>query len=153
MVLSTASTAPSQAAKSKPGILPVALLVLIVVVAIATGIGVLDTSGGPSHYACITISHQGGSVDVSTTGLLHYLDSGYYISCNEGSSLPTNQYKTSCLTISPKTIPATIGVGAATEYYYISSGGSPVTLQGAPAPVVNGTEYINPAGLSLSIAC
>ena len=128
------------------------ILVLIAIVVIATGVGVADTTGGATSYACMDISHQGSGVTVTTSGLIHYLQSEYYISCNEGSNLPTNQYKASCLTISPENVPASIGVGASTEYYYISASGSAIALVGAPAPT-NGTEIITPAGVSLQTSC
>jgi len=128
------------------------ILVLIVIVVVATGVGYAVTSSGPTSYACISITHQGSNQKITTTGLLHYVKSQYYISCSEGSSLPTSKYNASCLTISPHTIPAAIGLGASTEYYYISANGNAITLNGAPAPV-NSTEYINTASISLSIAC
>jgi hypothetical protein len=123
-----------------------------VIVAIGTGAAYAAGAGSGTSYACITISHQGSSETIKTTGLLHWVNSQYYISCNEGSNLPTSDYKASCLTISAKTIPAKIGVGASTEYYYISSNGSPISLSGAPAPT-NATEFINPANISLTITC
>jgi hypothetical protein len=128
------------------------MLVLIAVVVIATGASYLNTANGPTSYACISIAHQGSDEQIKTTGLLHYTQSQYYISCSEGSSLPTSQFKASCLTISPKTIAAAIGLGASTEYYYISANGNAITLNGATAPV-NSTEYVDPAAISLSVAC
>jgi bisphosphoglycerate-dependent phosphoglycerate mutase len=132
--------------------MPVVILVVIAIVVIATGASYLNTATGPTGYACISITHQGNNEVVKTTGLLHYTKSQYFISCSEGSSLPTSQYTASCLTISPKTITAVIGLGASTEYYYISANGNSITLNGATAPV-NSTEYVNAAALSLSISC
>jgi len=140
------------AAKKRPALLPIVLLALIVIVVVATGVGYAQTASGPTSYACISVAHQGSTQKITTTGLLHYVKSQYYISCNEGSPLPSSSYHASCLTISPRTIPAPIGVGASTEYYYISANGNAITLNGAPTPV-NSTEYINPAAISLSIAC
>ncbi len=128
------------------------VIVLLAIAVVGTGVAVIETSSGPTHYACLQISHQDSTVTVTTTGLLHYLDAAYYISCNEGSSLPTGTFTSSCLTISPQNIPATIGVGASTEYYHLSASGHTITLVGAPAPT-NGTEIITPAGISLSISC
>ena len=125
---------------------------LIVIVVIGTGAGIASSAGGPAGYACMSISKSGSGVDLTTTGLIHYLNNQYYISCSEGSSLPTGQYKASCLTISPKTVPAAIGSGASTEYYYISASGSAINLVGAPAPT-NGTEIITPASVSLQTPC
>jgi hypothetical protein len=136
-----------------PSTIPLVILVLIVIVVIGTGVGVAETSGGPSNYACMSISRQSGSgVDLTTTGLIHYLNSQFYISCNEGSNLPTGQDKVGCLTIAPQNVAAKIGVGASTEYYYVSAGGNALTLQGAPAPT-NGTEIVTPAGVSLQTPC
>jgi len=132
--------------------MPIVILVLIAIVVIATGLSYLNTATGPTGYACISITHQSSTELVKTTGLLHYARSQYYISCSEGSSLPTSQYTASCLTISPKTVVPPIGLGASTEYYYISANGNSITLNGAPAPA-NSTEYVNTAALSLSIAC
>ncbi len=153
LILSTTTTAPpAAAAPRRPSLAPMLILVLIGIVVVATGVGFLATATGPTHYACLSVSKQGSDVTVTTSGMLHYLPSGYYISCSEGSSLPTGPYQNSCLKISPKTVPAAIGLGASTQYYYISAPGHSITLQGAPAPV-NATEYIAPAGLSLSVAC
>jgi hypothetical protein len=149
---STTTSPPPAAARKRPAILPTALIVLLVIAVIVTGVGVLETTGGASNYACLSVSHQDSTVKVTTTGLLHYLDSAYYISCNEGSNLPTSTFKSLCLTITPQTIPATIGVGASTEYYHLATGGDPITLVGAPAPT-NGTEIITPSSVSLSISC
>jgi len=132
--------------------LPLVILALIVIVAVATGVGYAETTGNTTSYACLSITHQGSTEKITTTGLLHYVKSQYYVSCNEGSPLPSSDYKASCLTISPKTILAPIGVGASTEYYYISASGNALTLNGAPAPV-NDTEYVNPAAISLSVSC
>jgi hypothetical protein len=113
---------------------------------------VASNAGGPASYACMSITKSGSGVDLKTSGLIHFLNNEYYISCNEGSSLPTSQYKASCLTISPQTIPASIGVGASTEYYYISANGAAINLVGAPPPT-NGTEIITPASVSLQTSC
>jgi hypothetical protein len=92
-------------------------------------------------------------VKVTTTGLLHYANSQYYISCGEGSSLPTGYYTSSCLTISPQLVPTSLGVGGSTEYYYISTTpGHTIALQGTP-PLSNGGEIINTAGVSLLASC
>lgn len=132
--------------------MPMVILALIVIVVIVTGVGYAETAGSTTNYACMSITHQGSNEKITTSGLLHYVKSQYYISCNEGSPLPSSQFKASCLTISPKTIPAPIGVGASTEYYYISANGNAITLNGAPAPV-NSTEYIDPTAISLSLTC
>lgn len=144
----------SAAAKSskRPPFLPYIVLALIVIVVIGTGVGYAETAGGATSYACLSIAKQGGGVDITTSGLIHYLNSEYYISCNEGSKLPTSQYKEACVTIAPQTIPARIGVGAATEYYYVSAAGNAINLVGAPPPT-NGTEILNPVGVSLQTPC
>jgi hypothetical protein len=154
MILSTAQTEPQGGAARKMKLGPVQLVIfaLIAIVAIGTGVAVAEGSGGPATYACMSITHNGSTVVVTTTGLIHYVGTQYYISCNEGSALPSKVLSSSCLTISPKTILAPIGVGAATEYYYFSSTGSSVTINGAPAPT-NNTEWITPAGLSLTTTC
>jgi hypothetical protein len=149
----TSTTSPSQGApKARRALAPIVIIVLIAVVVIATGASYLNTASGPTSYACISIAHQGSNEQVKTTGLLHYSGSQYFISCSEGSSLPTGQYKASCLTISPQTKTASIGLGASTEYYYISANGNAITLNGAPTPA-NNTEFVDPVALSLSVAC
>jgi hypothetical protein len=153
MILSAASTtSPQGTPKARPSLVPIVILVLIAVAVIATGAAYLTTANGATSYACISISHQGSDEQIKTTGLLHYEQSQYFISCNEGSSLPTGQYTASCLKISPKTIVPPIGLGASTEYYYISANGNTITLNGAPTPV-NSTEYVDPGAISLSVAC
>ncbi len=153
MIRSASSTTTSEPVSRSPvGLAALVVLVLIALVVIITGVGFAATAGGSTHYACMSISHQGSDEKITTSGLLHYLDSGYYVTCNEGSSLPTSSYKASCLTISPKTVPAAIGLGASTQYYYISSTGGSITLQGAPTPV-NATEFTNPSGITITVAC
>jgi hypothetical protein len=153
MFQSATSTAPPAGTpRKRPALLPIVIVVLIVIVAIGTGAAYAAGASSGTSYACITVSHQGSSETIKTTGLLHWVNSQYYISCNEGSNLPTSRYSASCLTITPKTIPASIGVGASTEYYYISSNGSPISLSGATAPT-NATEFINPANIFLTITC
>lgn len=153
MIFATAADSAAPAASSRrPAYLSYAILLLIVIVVIATGVAYAETSGGAASYACLSIAKQGSGVTITTSGLIHYVNSEFYISCNEGSSLPTSQYKAACVTISPETIPATIGVGASTEYYYVSAGGNAINLVGAPSPT-NGTEIINPAGISLQTPC
>jgi hypothetical protein len=146
------SSAPAAAERTRPSIVTLTVLVLMALVVIGTGVAVAETSSGPASYACMSISHQGNTVQLTTTGLLHYAGSQYYISCNEGSNLPSGQYKSSCLTISPKKITPTIGLGAPTEYYYLSSSGGALTLHGASAPA-NSTEWIATSGISLSASC
>jgi hypothetical protein len=149
----TSTTSPSAGPpKGRPGLVPIVILVLIAIVVIATGVSYANAASGPTSYACISITHQGSNEQVKTTGLLHYANSQYFISCSEGSSLPTSQYKVSCLTISPHTRVAPIGFGASTQYYYISANGKAITINGAPTPV-NSTEYVDPTAISLSIAC
>jgi hypothetical protein len=131
---------------------PIVIIVLIAIVVIATGVSYVNAASGPTSYACISITHLGSNEQIKTTGLLHYANSQYFISCSEGSSLPTGQYKASCLTISPHTKLAAIGLGASTEYYYVTANGRAITLNGAPTPA-NSTEYVNTAAISLSIAC
>ena len=154
MIVSATTQSPSPEAPSSkpPSLTAVVILALIVIVAVGTGIAYAQSTSGPAQYACISISHNGGSQRITTSGLLHYTGSTYYISCSEGSSLPTGTYSASCLTISPKTIPAAIGLGASTEYYYISSNGHAISIQGAASPV-NATEFITPAGITLTVSC
>lgn len=148
----TSTTSPQGTPKARPALVPIVILVLIAVVVIATGASYLSTANGATSYACISITHQGSNEQIKTTGLLHYAQSQYFISCSEGSSLPTSQYAASCLTISPKTVVPPIGLGASTEYYYLSANGNAITLNGAPTPV-NSTEYVDPGAISLSVAC
>jgi len=136
-----------------PAILPIVVIILVAITVVATGVAYLATSSGPTGFACMSVTHQGSEVQVKTTGLLHYVKAQYYVTCNEGSNLPASTLTTSCLTITPQIVPASIGIGAATYYYYLSaSAGHAITLQGAPAPT-NGTEIITPAAISLSVSC
>jgi hypothetical protein len=132
--------------------MPMLLIVLIVILVVATGVGYLQTSGGATNYACMSISHQGSDVKVTTVGLVHYLKQQYYITCDEGANLPANTFTSSCLTITSQAVPSSIGFGAGTSYYYLSTTGHAVTLVGAPAPT-NGTEIITPSSISLSVSC
>lgn len=128
------------------------LLALLVIAVIATGVGYLATANGPTSYSCMSLSHQGSNVVLKTTGLVHYLKSQYYVTCTEGSSLPTSSLTYSCLTITPQAVTAPIGIGATTYYYYLTAPGHTITLQGAPLPT-NGTEIITPSNISLLVNC
>jgi hypothetical protein len=143
---------PPSTPRGRPAVLPMLLVALLAIVAIGTGVGYVQTSTGPTNYSCISLSHQGSNVLVKTTGLLHYLKSQYYITCTEGSPLPTSPLTYSCMTITPQSLLAPIGVGATTYYYYLSAPGHSITLQGAPPPT-NGTEIITPWAISLLVNC
>jgi hypothetical protein len=127
------------------------VIVLLVIAVIATGVGYLQTATGPTSYSCMNLSHQGNNVMIKTTGLIHYVKSQFYITCTEGSSLPTTVLTFSCLTITPQSVTAPIGVGATTYYYYLSAHGA-VTLQGAPAPA-DGAEITTPSAVSILVTC
>jgi hypothetical protein len=148
------STTPQPAAtrRGRPAFTPMVLVVLLAIAVIGTGAGYVVTSSGPTGYSCMSLSHQGTNVQLKTTGLVHYLKSQYYVTCTEGSPLPTSPLTLSCLTITPQSLVAPIGVGATTYYYYLSAPGHTITLQGAPAPT-NGTEIITPAAISLLANC
>jgi hypothetical protein len=126
--------------------------VLLVIAAAATGIGVVATSAGPRNFACLTIAQNGNTLHVTTSGLIHYLKGQYYITCTEGSSLPTTPLTISCLTITPKLQLSSLGIGASTYYYYLSAPGHEMTVQGAPNPV-DGAEIVTPANASISATC
>jgi len=144
---------PGGAARDRPALIPLVVIALLAIAVVGTGIAYLDTARGATSYACMSISHQGSTVQITTSGLLHYIGSQYYISCGEGSSLPTSYFTSSCLTISPSLIPAKIGVGASTEYYYLGvTAGHTITLQGS-APLANGGEIITMSGVSIVAAC
>ena len=149
----TTNAPPEKAKRMAPSLVQVVVIVLVLIAAVVTGVAYVSARGGPTHYACLAIKNNDGTVTVTTTGLLHYVSDQYYVSCNEGSPLPTSGYSSACLSITPQTVPAKIGVGAATEYYYLSSsGGHPIRLQGA-SPMSNGDEIINTAGISLVTDC
>jgi len=154
MIVTATNTAPTPKTTKRgtppwPALVVVALIVILV---IGTGVAYLGASGGPTKYACMSISHQGGEVQITTTGLLHYLKQQYYITCTEGSSLPSNVYTSACLTITPQVVLAGIGVGASTNYYYLSAPANAIAVAGAP-PLVNGSEIITPSAISLSVRC
>jgi hypothetical protein len=134
------------------GLLPLLLIALLVIAAAATGVGVLATSGGSKSFACMDVGQNGSNVQVTTSGLIHFLKGQYYVTCTEGSSLPTSPLTTSCLTISPQLVTAQIGAGASTYYYNLNAPGHQVALQGAPNPT-NGTEIVTPAGVSIVVSC
>ena len=98
------------------------------------------------------IAQNGSTLQVTTGGIIHYVKSQYYVTCTEGSSLPTSPLTTSCMTITPQVVVAQIGAGASTYYYYLSAPGHQIALQGAPSPT-NGTEIITPSGVSINVSC
>ncbi len=128
------------------------LLALLVIAAVATGVGFITTSTGPKSYACMSIEQSGGSVRVTTSGLIHLVGGQYYVTCTEGSDLPTSSLTVSCLTITPHERLAQIGVGASTYYYYLSAGSSTISLLGPPVPS-NATEIVNSSQMTISVNC
>ncbi len=127
------------------------LIILMVLAVIATGVGYVATATGPTKYSCISLTHQGSNVLVKTTGLVHFKVQ-YYITCTEGSGVPTSPLTFSCLTLTPQVVPATVGVGGTETFFYLSTAGHNIALQGAPAPT-NGTEIITPSSISLAVSC
>ena len=115
LTATTTTSPPAKTAREMPAVLPMLLIVLIAILVIATGVGYLQTSGGATNYACMSISHQGSSVQVKTTGLVHFLKQQYYVTCDEGSNLPTSTFTSSCLTITSQAVPSSIGFGARNE--------------------------------------
>lgn len=155
MILAATPTTsqPGGATRSRPALVPLLVIALLAIAVVGTGVAYVETSGGAKSYACLSISSSGNVVTVTTSGLLHYVGGQYYVSCGEGSSLPVTYFTSSCLTISPSLVPAKIGVGASTEYYYISAtAGHTFNLVGA-APLANGGEIIAMAGISLTVSC
>jgi hypothetical protein len=153
ILTATPTTTPSQGGKrGTPSIALMVVIALLAIVVVGTGVGYFETAGGVTNYACMSVTHQGSDISVTTTGMVHLLKGQYYVTCTEGSNLPSTTYKSSCLTITPKVVVAGIGVGASTNYYYLSAAGQAITLACA-APLTNGTEIITPAGISLSVSC
>lgn len=126
------------------------ILAIVVVGLIALGVGAMASSGGSTSYACMRISQSGGTVSVTTSGLVHLQTGSYYISCNEGSSLPTASTSFSCLTITPKSTVSPYPGGQTTYVYYLAAPASSVSVQGNGA---NATEVLQPANVALSINC
>jgi hypothetical protein len=130
------------------------MIVLIVILAIAA-VGIVASvraeTSGPYQYACLSVDQQGGELSVTTSGLIHYSGSQYYISCNEGSTSPTASSTVSCLTITPQTPSSPYPLGSGMSVlYYLNANGHPVTLQGAPA---NATEITQPASVTIQVNC
>jgi hypothetical protein len=148
----TTTTTTTKAKRRTIDIPPLVIVILLVIAVIATGVGFVESTSGGTNYACLTISHHGNGLKITTDGLIHYVNAGYYITCPEGASLPSGTYKSSCLTVSPKTVPAQIGVGASTNYYYLSASGNTINITGAPA-MTNGSEIITPTGITLTVTC
>jgi hypothetical protein len=147
------TTTSAGAKRTGPTITLIIVIVLLAIVVIGTGVGFIETSQGATSYACMSISHNGNNVTVKTNGLIHFLDNQYYISCAEGANLPSSSYRTSCLTVTSKVIPASISVGASTRYYYLSgTPGHDINLVGTSAST-NASEIITPAGVSITVSC
>ena len=155
MILAATPTTsqPAGATRSRPALVPLLVIALLAIAVVGTGIAYVETAGGAKSYACLSVSNSGNVVTVTTSGLLHYTGGQYYISCGEGSSLPITYFTSSCVTISPSLVPAKLGVGASTEYYYLSAtAGHTINLVGA-APLASGGEIITMAGVSLTVSC
>jgi hypothetical protein len=135
------------AARSRTSL--VLAIVIIVVVGLAFG-AVVHTSSGSVQYACMTIDHQGSNLDITTSGIIHFSGTEYYLSCVEGSPLPTSSTSVSCLTVSPQIETATYPGAASTYFYYLSAKTGTITLQGAAA---NATEIISPSSASILVTC
>jgi len=141
------SSETKPAARSRTSLMLV--IVIIVVVGLAFG-AVVHTSSGSVQYACMTIDHQGNNLDITTTGIIHVSGTGYFLSCSEGSPLPSSSTSVSCLTVNPE-IETPIYPGAAnTYYYYLTTKTGTISLQGAAA---NATEIIPPTSAWVLVTC
>ena len=139
---------PDSTQTKKTGRSNVQLIVVVAIIAVAALSGVVVLHHiGPVHYACLSISSQNGAVDVSTSGIIHYTGTQYYVSCNEGSDLPTSADSYSCLMVKPDLVTSPYPGAASTYYYYLSATAGKISLQGAAA---NSTEIITPATASAS---
>ena len=74
------ATAPEAGASSKRPRKPLDLSTMllgavVLVLALGTVAAVFGTSSGPTQYACLTVtrSNGGSSVDVTSSGLIHYV--------------------------------------------------------------------------------
>ena len=148
--MSSPST-PESTQTKKTGRSNVQLILVLAIIAVAalSGIVVLHHVG-TVNYACLSISSQNGAVDVSTSGIIHYTGTQYYVSCEEGAPLPTSADSYSCLTVKPDLVTSTYPGAASTYYYYLSTTTGKISLQGASA---NSTEIITPASASFVITC
>ena len=63
------------------------IIALIVIVAIGTGVAYAETSGGATTYGCMSIAHQGGNEQITTSGLIHYVKAEYYYISAAGNAI------------------------------------------------------------------
>lgn len=150
------SDTPKEAprAKSKRSIqsyVPIAILVVLVVIGLAaTAAGSISGKTNTLQYGCMTATAGGSNVDISTTGLIHYTGSQYYITCAEGAAEPTTSGSLSCLSITPKTITSPYPSAAPAFWYYLSARGGSITIQGAPS---NSTVLTQPNSAIVVVTC
>jgi hypothetical protein len=141
------SSETKPAARSRTSLILV--VAIIIILALAFG-AVVHTSSGSVQYACMTIDRQGNNVDITTSGLIHVSGTGYYLSCNEGSPLPTGSLSVSCLTVNPQQTAPPFPGAASTYYYYLTTKTGTISLQGAAA---NATEITQPTSASFLVSC
>jgi hypothetical protein len=147
------SESTSNPSETKPAARPRTSLVLVVALIIIAGLAfgaVVHSSSGSVQYACMTINHQGNNVDVTTSGLIHVSGSDIYLSCSEGSPLPTSSTSVSCLTVNPQLETPPYPGAASTYYYHLTTSTGSITLQGAAA---NTTEVTPPSSVSILVTC
>jgi hypothetical protein len=147
---------PAEKSASSTGKLPklsslstIVLIVLLVLVAIGVGIGITSSSAS-TQYACLSISHQGNNVDITTNGIFHISGSQNYVACPEGTTAPTSPTTVSCVTITPQVHDFPYPDASPYIWYYITATGHAITVPGAAA---NSTELIPPPDIMIQVSC
>lgn len=127
------------------------IIIAVVVVVAAIGGASIVFKSSTSKYSCLSVSTQGGDVQVSTSGLIHIDGTQYYVTCAEGAADLTAPATYSCLTISPQVITTTYPDNPllATRYY-LDAGDHTITVSGTTG---NETEISPGPGVGITIAC
>ena len=125
-----------------------ALVVFLVIAALTVGVG-LSTANG-NNYGCMSVTQNGSTVKVVTTGIIHFSGSQYYITCGEGGTLPTTPLSVSCLTVTPKLVTNTYPAGQAARWYYLSAPGHEIV---APPPSTNSSVVLQPTDATIQVSC
>lgn len=144
---------PTKQTPKGPGLKGNQVILLVVIAALVlggAGLSLASGSSGAVKIACLSVSQHGSTVELTTSGLIHVKSASYYISCNEGTTLPTSPTTVSCLTITPQSTVSPYPGGQTTYVYYLNAPANSISIQGAAA---NSTEIIQPTNATISVNC
>ena len=150
MAENTPQTAKASGNSTLRSRLPLIVLIIFLAIAAAGVAAGAASSSGATQLSCLSITHQGSGLQITTNGLVHISGTQYYVACPEGSNPVTSSTSVSCLTIAPQEHNFSYPDAAPYLWYYLVAPGHAITIPGA---VANATEIIPPPDVTIQVSC